>query len=185
MARPCEAEPVKLFVAALWAREDALRNAVERMRAVWGDMDYAGTDHMFDLTDYYAPEMGGNLRRRIMSFHSLFPPDGLGAAKRIANDIEDASRREAGRSVNLDIGYLDLNKVVLASFKGAGQKIYLGNGAWADLIARYRAGRYFPFEWTFPDFKDGRYDAELREIRGIYRIQLANFRAAAAKLLSR
>jgi hypothetical protein len=45
---------------------------------------------------------------------------------------------------------------------------------YADLIARYRAGRYQPFEWTFPDFRDGRYDQELSTIRRTYLAQLRN-----------
>jgi hypothetical protein len=52
--------------------------------------------------------------------------------------------------------------------KAAGQKIYLTTGIYADLIARYAQGRYQPFAWTFPDFKDGRYDAELAELRAAY-----------------
>ena len=51
------------------------------------------------------------------------------------------------------------------SEKGAGQKIYLGDGIWADLVGRYRAGRYQAFEWTFPDFRYGRYDRKVAEIR--------------------
>ena len=177
MARPYKAEPVKLFVAALYAREDALGTAVRFMESAWGEIDYTGTDHTFDSTDYYEPEMGKNLRRRLISFRELFAPDRLGEAKHISNDIEDKSIDETGRLVNLDVGYLDLNKIVLASFKGAGQKIYLGGGAWADMIARWRGGRYQPFEWTFPDFRDGRYDAELKAIREILRGQLAALRA--------
>jgi hypothetical protein len=172
MARPCDAEPVKLFVAALYASEDALQTALRLMESAWGETDYAGPDRHFDPTDYYEPEMGKNLRRRLISFRELFSPERLGEAKHVANDIEDKSAGENGRLVNIDVGYLDLNKIVLASFKGAGQKIYLGGGVWADMIARYRNGRYQPFEWTFPDFRDGRYEAELKVIREICRRQL-------------
>ena len=167
-----EAEPVKLIVAALHAREDALRKAVCLMESAWGEIDYTGPDHPFDLTDYYEPEMGKNLMRQMISFREPFPPERLGEAKHIANNIEDKSAGESGRLVNLDVGYLDLNKIVLASFKGAGQKIYIGGGVWADMTTRYRDGRYQPFEWTFPDFRDGRYDAELKAIREIFRSQI-------------
>lgn len=172
MAKPQDADPVKLFVAVLWAQKEMLQNAMEMLTANWGDMDFTGADHPFDSTRYYEPEMGANLQRRLISFLQLFPPDQLGSAKHISNDIEEQLAGDGNRIVNLDIGYLDENKIVLASFKGAGQKIYLGNGAWADLIARYRSGRYSPFEWTFPDFRDGRYDQELQKIRDIYRNQI-------------
>ena len=182
MARSFEAEPVKLFVAALYGREDALRTSVRLMESEWGEIDYTGSDHPFDPTDYYEPEMGKNLQRRLISFLKLFPPDRLGEAKCIANNIEDKLlTEENGRLVNLDVGYLDLNKIVLASFKGAGQKIYLGCGVWADMIARYRGGRYQPFEWTFPDFSDGRYDLELKTIREIFRRQAAALRLGGGR----
>ncbi len=81
------------------------------------------------------------------------------------------------RRVNLDVGYLDHAKIVLGSLKCAGQKIHLGDGVYADLIARFRDGRYQPFEWTFPDFRDGRYDGELAAIRDEYRRQLRDGRS--------
>jgi hypothetical protein len=177
MANPQEAEPVKLFVAVLWAQEEGLQSAMERLVEYWGEVDFTGADHPFDSTHYYEPEMGQNLQRRLITFLQLFPPEQLGPAKHISNDIEEKLAGDGGRIVNLDIGYLDENKIVLASFKGAGQKIYLGNGAWADLVARYRSGRYSPFEWTFPDFRDGRYDQDLQTIRSIYRNQIKGHRS--------
>jgi hypothetical protein len=120
--------------------------------------------------------MGSGLSRRIVSFYSLVPPDCLSSTKQKCNEIEDQLAGSKGRTVNLDVGYLDHNKIVLASFKSAGQKIYLGEGVWADLVARYRQGRYCSFEWTFPDFRDGRYDRELGQIREIYLKQLRKFR---------
>jgi len=141
------------------------------LRSRWGEIDFAGADHPFDCTDYYEAEMGRGLNRRLLSFCGLVPPDSLISAKHRCNEIESRLAGESGRPANLDIGYLDHNKVVLASFKSAGQKIYLGQGVWADLICRFRKGRYVPFEWTFPDFRDGRYDGELLQIRGIYMAQ--------------
>lgn len=172
MAEPQSVNPVKLFVAALWSEAEALQSALGELRRHWGDMDYMGPDHAFDITDYYQSEMGGDLKRRILSFTGLVPPDCLCRAKYLCNEVEDHFAGEKGRRVNLDIGYLDHNKIVLASFKGAGQKIYLGERVWADMVARYRQGRYQPFEWTFPDFRDGRYDKDLVDIRRIYLEQL-------------
>ena len=121
MAKSQEADPVKLFVAVLWAHPDALQSAVDALASCWGEIDLSGTDHPFDTTDYYEPEMGKNLKRRLISFLQLVPPDILPQAKHICNQIEDRLAGENGRLVNLDVGYLDHNKIVLASFKGAGQ----------------------------------------------------------------
>jgi hypothetical protein len=170
-----------LFVAVLWADNESLQNSIKRMEEYWGNVDFVGPDHVFNITEYYEPEMGANLNRRLISFLRLFPPGQLSSAKRISNDIEDMLATENKRAVNLDVGYLDHNKIVLASFKGAGQKIYLGDCVWADFIARYRSGRYQPFDWTFPDFKDGRYDLELSKIRAIYRKQISDIRFGGHK----
>ena len=172
MAKPQSADPVKLFAAVLWAPLAPLQDATESLIHCWGNIDFTGADHPFDITDYYEPEMGRGLNRRIVSFLRLAAPDSLVGEKYKCNDIEDQFAGPRGRLLNLDIGYLDHNKIVLASFKGAGQKIYLKDGVWADMIARYRGGRYCPFEWTFPDFREGRYDSELLKIREIYLHQL-------------
>ncbi len=163
-------------MAVLWAPDVSIEDAMEHLRSYWGEMDFISSDYAFDITSYYEPEMGGNLSRRLVSFLQLVPPDSLCPAKHICNDIEDQLAGERGRLVNLDIGYLDHNKIVLASFKSAGQKIYLGNGVWADLVARYREGKYRAFEWTFPDFRDGRYDQDLLKIRQIYLKQVSSYR---------
>jgi hypothetical protein len=171
MAKPQMADPVKLLVGILWSQEGILQKAIDDLERTWGKIDFAGADHSFDCTDYYEPEMGRGLRRRLVSFLRLVSPDILVSAKHACNKMEDNWAGPKGRLINLDVGYLDHNKIVLASFKGAGQKIYLQEGVWADLVARFRSGRYSPFEWTFPDFRDGRYDQELLEIRRLYLAQ--------------
>lgn len=168
MADPQLPEPVKLFGAVLWGDEATRVEAVARLTASWGPVDFTGPDRPFDMTDYYAPEMGPLLYRRLVAFANLVPPESIREAKLFCNAVEAALGQAGRRRVNLDVGYLDHNKLVLASAKNAGQKIHLGGGIYADLIGRFKAGRYQPFDWTFPDFKDGRYDPELSAIRQRY-----------------
>jgi hypothetical protein len=172
MAKPQPVVPVKLLAAVLWTEAAARDDAFAVMSEKWGEIDFHGPDRPFDSTDYYVPEMGANLLRRLITFAPLFPPELLCEAKLACNEIEDQFAAGERRTVNLDIGYLDHNKIVLASLKHAGQKIHLGEGVYADLIARYANGHYRPFEWTFPDFRAGRYDEELFTIRRRYLQQL-------------
>jgi len=172
MANPRPPLPVKLFIAVLFKEHAALEGAKELFVGQWGPIDFEGSDHVFDTTDYYEPEMGSPLLRRIVSFERLAEPAGLVDMKLSCNAIEDRLKTGGARTVNCDCGYLDHNKVVLASAKEAGQKIYLDKGIYADLSGRYKDGAYRPFEWSFPDFKDGRYDADLARMRSAYLEQL-------------
>jgi hypothetical protein len=61
--------------------------------------------------------------------------------------------------------------VTLASFKGRGNKIYLERDVWLDIQLTFERGRLHPLPWTFPDFRAGRYDADLLRIRARYREQ--------------
>ena len=176
MATISTPEPVKVFVAVLWADAGALDQARDRLSARWGRIDYEGPDRAFDLTNYYESEMGSNLLRRLIAFETLRSPEDLTADKRACIALEAELTGPGGRRVNLDVGYLDHNKIVLASIKAAGQKIYLRDGVYADLVARYAQGRYQPFAWTFPDFKDGRYDEELTRMREAYLRELKKWR---------
>jgi len=178
MADPHPADPVKLIVALLWNDAATLDLSLTKLRREWGDPDFIGEDHPFDATRYYEPEMGRELKRRLVSFVRLVPPESIREAKLSCNSIENELAHDNCRRVNLDVGYLDQNKIVLASAKYAGQKIHLGDGIYADMIARFRDGRYQPFEWTFPDFRDGRYDEDLKMIRRLYKEQMRMGRKA-------
>ncbi len=171
-------DPVKRVVAALWSDAPALQAAKAEMQARWGEIDFEGADRPFDVTSYYEEEMGKDLRRRLIAFSRLMPPEELPAAKLDAAGIEEKLRRPPGRRVNLDAGYLDDHKLVLASFKRAGQKVYLERGVYADLVCRFAGGRFKNFEWTFPDFRDGRYEKDLLQIRALYMEQLRKTRAS-------
>ena len=166
-------EPVKLVVAVLYSDPEALARSLEGLRSRRGDIDHQGAARAFNLTDYYEEEMGGGLERTLLSFDAPASPGELVNLKHECIELERSLAASSGqRTVNLDPGYLDHGKLVLASLKPAGQKIYLARGVYADLVARYGGGRYQPFEWTFPDFSAGLYDEELGAIRRRYLEQL-------------
>lgn len=187
MAACVDPPPVKYFMALLKSKKMPSQ-ILDVLEHSWGPIEYQSQDYPFDQTDYYQEEMGSDLQRQIISFATLRSPEELAAAKVTCIELETTlsysplhsegatGQQSPKRTANLDIGYLDHNKIVLASVKGLGQKIYLSQGIYADLVARYGHGRYQPFEWTFPDFKDGRYDADLARIRQRYLEQLKEIR---------
>ena len=67
---------------------------------------------------------------------------------------------------------MDLGKLVLASLKEAPDKIYVGEGVWAHTCLRYGSGSFGAPEHSFPDFKDGRFDAFMLEARRLYKSRL-------------
>lgn len=176
MAQPEQPLPVKYVIAVLYKETGCLLNIKKELVDKWGVIDFEGEDHEFDVTDYYEKEMGESLKRRLLAFEQLFTPTLIVDMKLACNTIEEQFALKGKRCVNLDAGYLDHNKFLLASAKEAGQKIYLDKGIYADLSGRYKAGKYRPFEWTFPDFRDGRYDKELITIRHLYLVQVKRYR---------
>lgn len=74
--------------------------------------------------------------------------------------------------VNLDVGYLDFHKLVLASAKYNGQKIYLDQGIYADPTLYFEGGQFHAFENTFPDFKSNTYHEVFLKIRNTYKAQI-------------
>jgi hypothetical protein len=113
--------------------------------------------------------MGIGLHRRMISWRKLVPPDGLIAAKRAAESLENRFRDiQENRRVNLDPGLLGLHHVVLATHKGYAHRIYLGQGVHADLTLMFQGGRFRPLPWTYPDYAGGPVLEWLHRVRSVY-----------------
>ena len=164
--------PVKVFAAVLFSDEEALSKALLELEAALGNADYRGKSIPFDVTDYYEKEMSAPLFRKVISFTNLMDPSRLPELKNKCIEIEKTHlNASGGRAVNIDAGYLDFDKVVLASTKQGPYKIYMTGCIWADLTLHYEKGHYTPFAWSFADFKDGRYERDFLRIREIYKKQ--------------
>ena len=64
----------------------------------WGAFDFEGEDHLFDITDYYEPEMGTPLYRRLVAFETLMMPTELVDMKLRCNQIENETASEGSGS---------------------------------------------------------------------------------------
>jgi hypothetical protein len=164
----------KLFCGVLFTDKQLLIRAKELLVTKFDKIDFESGHFTFDVSDYYKPEMGWPILRLFWSFEELINPKDIAKIKIECNEIEDQLSIKKDRKVNLDPGYMDYDKIVLASAKYNWQKIYLDYGIFADLTLRYEKGKYIPFPWSFPDFKEGRYNKMLLRIREIYKLQLKN-----------
>ncbi|MDP8221694.1 MAG: DUF4416 family protein [Candidatus Stygibacter frigidus] len=170
--KPIDVQPVKLVIGFLYHEPKKYRKALELVQERWGISDYQSQEYFFDLTDYYEPEMGKPIFRSFNSYNTLISPGSLAEIKLATNQIEEELSESGKRRVNLDPGYLDYDKLVLASAKYNYQKIYLRDGIYVDITMFYRKGRYIAAEWAFPDFKQGIYESDFLQIRHLYKLQL-------------
>lgn len=157
--------PCKRIVALLGPASRPPDEVYRELEEAFGPIDFKGAFLPFDTTDYYAEEFGEALWRGFASFRGLSAPDALPGLKHRAAGLEALWSREGRRTWNVDVGYMDADKVVLASFKRGPLKLYVGDGVYADLLLKYARGRFEPMAWAFADFKDGRYARSLLAIR--------------------
>ena len=169
MSDPQPAEAVKLIVSLFSGESRLLGDAIQALSEKYGKVDFISASAPFAYTDYYTKEFGSSLIRRLVAFDWLIRPDSLPDVKLWTNALECRLSAEGRRRVNIDPGYVDYYKIVLASFKEGPQKIYLGNGVYADPVLLFYEGEYGPLQWTFPDFKAGVYREDFRAIRALYK----------------
>lgn len=159
---------VKLIIGFIFKDEGVSDKAKIILVKRFGNIDYESEPIAFTHTDYYKEEFGDNLKRSFISFENLISPRGLAQIKNITNIIERRLSKRGSRLINIDPGYLDMAKLILASTKDYRHRIYLGKGIYAEVTLFYRGKSFMPWEWTYPDYKTADYIAIFNQIRGIY-----------------
>ena len=174
MGTPTEPKPVKYFVALLFS-DASLVTAVENdLTELLGAVDGRSELIPWAASKFYEQEMGLSLRRCFLSFAALRSPAELAAIKLRTQQLE-ARYRDAvsnGRRVNLDPGYLDGFKVVLASTKNAGQRIYLDGGIYGEATLMYYEGGFHGLPYTYPDYLWAETLDFMTRLRAVYLVQL-------------
>jgi hypothetical protein len=176
MGTPTLPQPVKLLVALLSADPALHTLAVTQLEQFYGPADVGSEVLPWNTTNYYRAEMGENLLRKFVTFQRLISPEELVRIKLETNSLElslsSASSPESPRRVNLDPGYLDVTKLVLASTKNQAHRIYLSQGIYAEVTLLYHHGAFHPFVYTYTDYRWPETHTFLRKVRTRYLEQL-------------
>jgi hypothetical protein len=146
----------KLVAALMAASEDVIEEALSALSQTYGAVALKGPVFPFTYSDYYAAEMGENLVKVFCSFRGLSEPGEIVARKLEAVECERKFLVEAtgSRRVNVDPGYVDAAKLVLATAKNAGHRVYISSGVYAEIELMYRCGAFVPLEWTYRDYRE-------------------------------
>jgi hypothetical protein len=166
-----------LLVAAVFSRHmEACSWARERLEEAYGPLDQVSPPFVFNQTDYYADAMGTDLRKQLLTFRDLIAPDRLVEIKLHTNHLESelacAGRYPETRPVNIDPGYLNLGKLVLASTKDQAHRVYLGQGIYAETTLRFQSGAFVPWPWTYADYRQPAVVDFCRDVRAAYHERL-------------
>jgi len=152
-----EPKPVKFIIGILAADRQCLHTAVEALTSKFGRTDFVSNVWPFDKTDYYKDQTGEHILRQFVSFERLVNPAKLAKIKHRTNKLEQKLAAKLAlplpRPVNLDPGIIEPSKLILASTKNYSHRIYIGKKIYAEVTLIFDKGRWCPFEYTYPDYK--------------------------------
>ena len=171
MGIPGDPKPAKYFVGLLSADIQLLDSLETDLTIIFGPIDTRSQTLPWDLSKFYENEMGAGLLRRFVSFSRLDSPGNLADIKLKTQFVEEKyhwTGCRKGRRVNIDPGYLDAGKIVLASTKNAGHRIYLKSGIYGEITLLYYNGSFQACPHTYADYLWNETLLFLTSLRSVY-----------------
>ncbi len=164
--------PVKLIAGFIFSDIQILKESERRLIKTFGPLCLESPIWDFVYTDYYKKEFGNNLKRKFLSFRKLIKPDKFCAIKLLTNKIEIKLSKNGRRRINIDPGYIDAAKLILATTKNYSHRIYLEKGIFGEITLTYQDGQFKALPWTYPDYQTKEYIGFFNEVRNKYLSEL-------------
>lgn len=176
-----EFEKEKLIVGVIYSDPEILGRAMDRLTERFGEWDMVSEEFSFsdEFSDYYDEELGGKGMRRIYSFLRTVDASRQAEIKEFTNSVEKELSVDGRRKVNLDPGFINHGRLMLATTKAASFRIPLKNGIYTELTLFYARGGWHKFPWSYRDYQSERVQKFLTEVRRVY---LAERRKEARKI---
>lgn len=176
--RPWVSRKAFLVIACFSRHVSALDWVRPKLEARFGSVSLQSPDFIFDQTTYYEATMGTGLSKRFLVFETFFAPQALPDVKNftitLENELTARGLYPESRPLNLDPGYLQLGKFLLATTKDQSHRIYLRDNIFAEVTLRYQKAGFEPWPWTYADYQHPQVRSFFNDARALLhkRIQL-------------
>lgn len=176
MGRLIQHPPVKLFIGLISNDIYLFEEIAKVLAKRFGSIDLKSPYFDFTHTEYYTDEFGKNLLRQFITFKKFIQPQHLVQIKILTNKIEKKYSKDGNRRINIDPGYLDLGKVILATTKDYSHRIFLKNGIYAEVTLYFKKDGFLAWPWTYPDYRSSEYIDFFNKLRKLYHDQIRHAR---------
>ncbi len=171
-----EFEKEKMILGVIYHDKEILNKAMKILTEEFGPVDDCSEEFSFsnDFSTYYDEEIGGEGLRRIYSFERLVDPSEQAAIKKRTNEIEALFSVDGNRRINLDPGFINHGRLMLATTKNAGFRIPLCDGIYTELTLFYARGEWHKLPWTYRDYQSERVQRFITKVRNNYLLARRN-----------
>ncbi len=160
----------KLIVGVIYHDKEILEKGLKMLIEEFGEIEDVCEEFSFskEFSEYYDEEIGGEGLRRIYSFKTLVDPARQAEIKTKTNAMEAMLSEGAKRRINLDPGFINHGRLMLATTKKAGFRIPLSDGIYTELTLFFAKGQWQRLPWTYRDYQSERVQIFLTEVRKKY-----------------
>lgn len=144
--------------------------------SLFGEIERTSRVYPWRYTNYY-DDISPDLSRVFFSFKGMAHPGDLAIWKAASVRYEEETSLNGHRTVNIDPGYLDGARLVLASTKDNAQRVYIRDGIYAEVTMTHSRDGWSSYPYTFPDFASGVYDEFFDVVRSDWKIGHKNWRS--------
>lgn len=168
-----EFEKEKLIIGVIYHEGEILEKAMNILTEEFGEIDDVSEEFSFskEFSTYYDDEIGGEGLRRIYSFKRLVDPSRQADIKTRTNEIEAKFSIDGKRQINLDPGFINHGRLLLATTKETGFRIPLKDGIYTELTLFWARGGWQKLPWTYRDYQSERVQKFITEVRRKYLIE--------------
>ena len=165
-----EFEKEKLIIGVIYHEKEILEKALEILVSEFGEIEAMSEEFSFseEFSTYYDEEIGGEGFRRIYSFKELIDPARQAEIKIRTNEIEAEFSDNGKRKINLDPGFINHGRLMLATTKETGFRVPLKDGIYTELTLFWARGGWQRFPWSYRDYQSERVQRFITEVRRSY-----------------